>query len=647
MGKSQQGERSRYRLFPLGIRTSLVALVLLPLAIAIGLASMKVVNQSSLRVQAVTARQSSLFLDSLLRARIDVYNEYVASESIVAAQTYHVSAAKLNSILGVNVQATLIDARRTVDQQKVLGPKGAFAPEYAELLVLRRAITGGSASSAEVESLFNKFGSTIDALWENSFATLAKSSQSTDSVATSDRLAALSSSFDAFTSGLSEENLQGGGSLETVLTSAPTAAGTQALIVSHQQFEEATSSFPAALGPRGAAAWKALLSQPLSRSFESYVTVGITVGLAKGAPPYTVSSTAISEIARSEVAWANSLTNVVLASSADLRVATASQAGSATRDLIIISLAMLFLVLGAVGSVLAFGRAIGRPLARIAFALKSVKEGELEFPQLDETGPREISLASAAFNEMSSTLRAVQAQAIALATGELDDPVLQRPLPGQTGAALQSALNNLQVSVRANETKRGELTERATRDSLTGLLNRGAALEALDLDLASARRSQGELVLTLLFIDLDELKKINDSLGHDGGDEAIKAVADALREATRASDVVARFGGDEFIVGWLGSHDSETPALLAARISELISTSVVESDGSYLKLGCSIGVAVSEPYDRTVESLIERADHALYVAKTHGRGQVRWFGAQEAPALGHDAPGHLAGAKGK
>ena len=644
---STRPARRRWRLLPLSIRTSLVALVLLPLAIAIGLASVKVANQSSLRGQAVTARQSSLFLDSLLRARIDVYNEYVASESIVAAQAYHVSATKLNSILGVNVQATLIAARRTVDQQKVLGPKGAFAPEYAELVILRRAITGGTASSAGVESFFNKFSSTIDALWENSFETLAKSSQSTDSVATSDRLAALNSSFDAFTSGLGEENLQGGGSLESVLTSASTAAGTQALIVSHQQFEEATSSFPAVLGPRGATAWKALLSQPLSRSFESYVTLGITVGLAKGAPPYSVSSTAISEIARSEVEWANSLTAVVLASSADLRVATASQAASATRALTLTFLAMLLLVLGAIGSVLAFGRAIRRPLARIASALKSVQEGELEFPQLDETGPREIALASAAFNEMSSTLRAVQAQAIALSTGELDDPVLQRPLPGQTGAALQSALNNLQVSVRANETKRGELMERATRDSLTGLLNRGAALEALDLDLASARRSQGELVLTVLFIDLDELKKINDSLGHDGGDDAIKAVADALRASTRASDVIARFGGDEFVVGWLGKRDSEAPALLATRVSEFISNSVVEGEGRSRRIGCSIGVAVSEPHDRTVESLIERADHALYMAKANGRGQVRWFGAAETPLQSHDVPGEFVSASGK
>jgi predicted signal transduction protein with EAL and GGDEF domain len=72
---------------------------------------------------------------------------------------------------------------------------------------------------------------------------------------------------------------------------------------------------------------------------------------------------------------------------------------------------------------------------------------------------------------------------------------------------------------------------------------------------------------------------------------------------------------------------------------------VVEGDGSCLKLGCSIGVAVSTPYDSTVESLIERADHALYVAKANGRGQVRWFGAKESPRVDHDASGRFVGAQ--
>jgi diguanylate cyclase (GGDEF)-like protein len=238
---------------------------------------------------------------------------------------------------------------------------------------------------------------------------------------------------------------------------------------------------------------------------------------------------------------------------------------------------------------------------------------------LDETGPKELALAAAAFNEMTSTLRAVQAQAIALSAGDLDDPVLRRQLPGRTGAALQTALNQLHRSVRAGEAEREALLERATRDALTGLLNRGAALEALELDMASVRRSQGELVLTLFFIDLDDLKAINDSIGRDGGDAAIRAVANALRFTTRASDVLARFGGDEFLVGWIGNRDSHVPEHLAKRIGAHVARSEIGEVGHAMPLACSIGVAVSEPSDGSVEVLIERADRALFGAKSDGR----------------------------
>jgi diguanylate cyclase (GGDEF)-like protein len=277
-------------------------------------------------------------------------------------------------------------------------------------------------------------------------------------------------------------------------------------------------------------------------------------------------------------------------------------------------------------AVLVVGRQVQRPLDRIVAAASSVREGELDIPLLDESGPKELATAASAFNEMAATLRAVQAQAIALAGGDLDNPILLHQLPGRTGAALQSALDQLHLSVESGERERESLFERATRDSLTGLLNRGAALEALEIDLASVRRSQGAQVLTLFFIDLDDLKSINDSAGHDVGDSAIRAVADALRATTRASDVVARFGGDEFVVGLLGTRDSTLPAGLADRIGIHVSGSRIGNGGDHVALACSIGVAVSEPTDTTIGMLIERADQALYDAKAHGKGQTRWFG---------------------
>ena len=193
--------------------------------------------------------------------------------------------------------------------------------------------------------------------------------------------------------------------------------------------------------------------------------------------------------------------------------------------------------------------------------------------------------------------------------------------------------------MRSGQREREALFERATRDSLTGLLNRGAALEALELDLASVRRTQGEQVLTLFFIDLDDLKSINDTIGHDGGDAAIVAVADALRATTRASDVAARFGGDEFLVGWMGSRGSLVPARLAERISDHVAAAHIGSTAHPVALACSIGMAVSEPSDTTIGMLIERADEALYDAKARGKGQTRWFGQIDLDSAGTPVTG--------
>ena len=613
-------------LFPLSIRMSLMVVLLVPLLIAVGLASTVVAHQLSIRHQAMTAHQSSLTLDSLLLARVDVYAEYIPSQAIVAARVYHISIAELDSLLGVNVETDLLESRSTVDAQPAFEATGAFHSGYLQLVRLRRSIDQGTASTIEVANVFNSLGSTIDADWMSTFAHQSDSSASWDTATTKGRLTALGLSFAAFSSGLREENLGGGTSLETLLTATATPAQIQSLIVSQQQFAASTRTFPGSLGPNGTAQWYSLNRATLNKEFSTFVDSAIAVGLGHLSPPVATTTGEIGEVAQSEVTWARSLASLVLASSADLRSASTEQANSATGALVITVILMLLLVLLAVGAVLILSRQVRRPLARIVAAANSVQKGELDIPVLDETGPKELALAAAAFNEMASTLRAMQTQAIVLSEGDLDDPVLQRQLPGRTGAALQIALNQLVQSVQASETEREALLEQATRDSLTGLLNRGAALEALELDLATANRSNGELLLTLFFIDLDDLKIINDTIGHEGGDAAIRAVADALRVTTRASDVIARFGGDEFVVGWLGNRDSHIPEHLAKRIGACVAQSEIGDDVHPIALACSIGVATSEPSDRTIQSLIERADRALYDAKANGRGQIRWFG---------------------
>jgi diguanylate cyclase (GGDEF)-like protein len=620
-GPARRSHRLFPRIGPPSIRASLVIVALIPFVVAAVLCSSVLQGQFSSLRQANAARQSSRALDALLQARVSVYDEYVPSAALVAARVNHLSEAQLDSLLNTNFGAQLTQARKELNDQPAFRPGGLFADSDARLVALRRSIDQGTASSLQVEDFFTELGSKMDATWQETFNQLLTGVQASDPPETRSRLTALGKAFSAFTSGLGEESLKSGGSLETVLTAPATPGEIQGLIVSQEQFAAATMSFPSGIGPNAAKAWRSLTESSLDAEFSRDVQLGIATGLAHAAPPLATNPAGIGRVAKAEVAWEVSLKSVVLAASADLRSATARQTSSATHELYLVIAGIALLLAAEIVAVMIAGRAVRRPLSRIVSAATLVREGELELPELDESGPRELALAASAFNDMSSTLRAVQEQAIALARGELDDPALQRSLPGRTGAALQSALLALQESVRANEHRRVVLAERASRDSLTGLLNRGAAFKALKLDLASVRRSNGELELTVLFVDIDDLKSINDTYGHDRGDAAIQRMADALKLATRESDVVARIGGDEFIVGSVGRRDSGASSLLAGRIDWQLSDLNRQDDDSF-SIGCSIGAAVSEPSDDRVEVLLERADRALYVAKANGRREV-------------------------
>jgi diguanylate cyclase (GGDEF)-like protein len=126
----------------------------------------------------------------------------------------------------------------------------------------------------------------------------------------------------------------------------------------------------------------------------------------------------------------------------------------------------------------------------------------------------------------------------------------------------------------------------------------------------------------MLFVDLDNLKTINDSFGHRIGDEAIRLSGQALRASARESDIVARIGGDEFLVAGPVAADDEVPAL-AERLREAVASSELFAGTTVVPLHCSIGAACSTPAD-DVDALVHKADQALYAAKTLGRDRTAW-----------------------
>ena len=167
-----------------------------------------------------------------------------------------------------------------------------------------------------------------------------------------------------------------------------------------------------------------------------------------------------------------------------------------------------------------------------------------------------------------------------------------------------------------------QLAHDATHDHLTGLANRASLM--LELERATARAKRSGQGFGLLFIDLDRFKAVNDTLGHRAGDIVLCGVAGRLTEATRETDLVARNGGDEFVVLAEGAHDLEMLVLLAERVrSSLVDPVPVE--GEPVPVSASIGLSWHEPRIDDDRDPLRDADIAMYQAKSTGAGGIQVF----------------------
>jgi diguanylate cyclase (GGDEF)-like protein len=193
----------------------------------------------------------------------------------------------------------------------------------------------------------------------------------------------------------------------------------------------------------------------------------------------------------------------------------------------------------------------------------------------------------------------------------------------QLGAAKEDLLQLTFELEKRVEARTFELAKMARHDSLTGVANRTALHEKLEEALARLRRLQEPF--TIFFLDIDDFKHINDTLGHAAGDMLLKELARRLTTSLRETDFVARLGGDEFAIVQTGETDQMEGAIALARKMLSVVAQPLELAGRDLTIGASIGIAVA-PMDGTDAGvLLQRADLALYRVKAEGRNNFCFF----------------------
>lgn len=168
------------------------------------------------------------------------------------------------------------------------------------------------------------------------------------------------------------------------------------------------------------------------------------------------------------------------------------------------------------------------------------------------------------------------------------------------------------------------LSEVSTRDSLTGLYNRWFVMEKIDSELNRALRHGSPM--SLLMLDVDHFKRVNDTFGHSAGDQVLQAIGKLLRDSCRVYDVPGRYGGEEFCILLPETRTGNT-TIVAERIRRRLETTELPCGETSIAVTASIGIAGMDGEDAVLSpaALIDRADRALYSAKNRGRNRVEMW----------------------
>jgi len=264
---------------------------------------------------------------------------------------------------------------------------------------------------------------------------------------------------------------------------------------------------------------------------------------------------------------------------------------------------------------------VGQPIEKLVPPRFARRHAEHRAGFMDEAGSRPMA-------------RAVELYALHKSGKELPVDIMLSPMDLDSQRVTLCVLRDITERKAAEDKLRqqtdelqklhSDLKELANRDSLTGLLNRRAFHELASQMLKSAHRRKERTAFFM--IDLDHFKRVNDHFGHLEGDHVLKMVADTLMATARENDIVARHGGEEFVMAIQGIDEAES--LVAA---ERVRAAIAAITGTQSKITASIGIAAFTPelhkreVSQILEEMLDHADRALYEAKSRGRNRVCHF----------------------
>jgi diguanylate cyclase (GGDEF)-like protein len=282
------------------------------------------------------------------------------------------------------------------------------------------------------------------------------------------------------------------------------------------------------------------------------------------------------------------------------------------------------LALVSIAIAVALARSISRPLRELADYAHAINDGRFDARAASMTGKgaREIRVAFGAFADVVATLQLLDAKANALARCDFDDPALTQALHGRLGQLLEGSVTLLSGSIVERDELQTHLAHQATHDALTGIGNRPAAIVSIQDALTRADRLGS--TSAVLFIDLNEFKAVNDSHGHESGDEVLRQVASRLTRGLRAGDSLARLGGDEFVIIAEDISDVADAVAIAERVITAISEPIVLANAQ-VTIGAAVGIALSLGGQEEPLKLLGRADAAMYRAKHNERSSIEIY----------------------